>query len=281
MDTNSSDDDIIFNDNDIIFNDDDIDIDINILDSNIMKIKYPIIFLFKLFSYKYELGDYIVSIMMRLFLKHHNEIALTYHIINIFSSENDELNNFYLTKNVILNFYNIMKDRIIAIYNIKMFSSIYKNKNFWKQDIVEQINLLNSMKEKFMAIYECSRGGIPIFIKINQMINDINLNYDIVNQTMFDRLKNIVDLFGCRFLKSIGVEIYHSSDYDLFSLQEKNLYLQYLYSIVMGKLNNIIDIFNIFNLNSQMINNMFNPMEIIVKENDYDDDFDIFGMFDD
>ena len=69
------------------------------IDDDIKNIKNPIIFIFSLISYKSELGDNNLSIILRLFIKYHSNILLEYNIMTIFI---DELNDESLSLNVLI-----------------------------------------------------------------------------------------------------------------------------------------------------------------------------------
>jgi hypothetical protein len=162
------------------------------------------------------LDDYIVSIVLRLFFKYHSEIALTYNIKKIFCNE---LENYFLSKNVIDEFYILMKKRMVLIFKLKIFSRLYKNKKFWNLSTEQQIVFLNELKERFLAIYDCSKGGFPLYLKIQQIINDKNLDHHIIDSTIHDRLINIIDLFGQKFLQSIDINLYSASEYSFFKIK--------------------------------------------------------------
>jgi hypothetical protein len=53
---------------------------IKLISNEIEQIKFPIIFLFKLITYKNDISDKDMSIILKLFLKHHIYIAMEINI---------------------------------------------------------------------------------------------------------------------------------------------------------------------------------------------------------
>lgn len=77
------------------------------LDSDIKTIKYPLIFILLILTYKNNFDDYTLSYMLRLFFKY-NEI--NYNIEILF---NNELNNHPMSLNIVNKYYNLNKKNII------------------------------------------------------------------------------------------------------------------------------------------------------------------------
>jgi hypothetical protein len=143
------------------------------IDDDIKNIKNPIIFIFNLISYKSELGDNNLSIILRLFIKYHSNILLEYNIMTIFI---DELNDVSLSLNVLINFYKLIGNKMSLIFVLKNWHTIYNKNDFWKLTIIKQIEYLSIIKHKFNSIYDCSYGGTPFHHKLAHIFKDNNFD---------------------------------------------------------------------------------------------------------
>ena len=66
--------------------------DIKKISNEIEKIQTPLIFLFRLISYKDSINDNDFSIILRLFLKHHLVISLEFNLKKLFQNELNNIN---------------------------------------------------------------------------------------------------------------------------------------------------------------------------------------------
>ena len=167
----------------------------------ISNIKYPLIFLFNLIQYKNELGDTNLSIILRLFLKHHITIALDFNLKAIF--END-FGDFKLCRAVLIDFYSIIKKQTSLIFILKKWFDAYDKKSFWLLNVEEQLERLTNMKHIFYGIYDCSKGGVPLFNKLrtDNIINNID-----TKETIKERLIQLLNLFGMKLFKILDISI--------------------------------------------------------------------------
>ncbi len=124
--------------------------DINKISHEIEKLQFPLIFLFRLISYKNELSDNDFSIIIRLFLKHHITIALEINLKNLFQNE---LITKKSSRNVINKFYKYINKKLSLIFIIKQWYNIYDNNEFWNMNSNEQSCYLNNIKLIFSSLY--------------------------------------------------------------------------------------------------------------------------------
>ena len=81
---------------------------------NIYNIKNVIYFLCRIISYKEEIGDQNLSIILRLFFKHHFTTVIE---MNLKLLLIDEFDKFPITQNIIMDFYRLIDRKIILLNN--------------------------------------------------------------------------------------------------------------------------------------------------------------------
>jgi hypothetical protein len=239
--------------------------DIKKISNEIEKIQTPLIFLFRLISYKDSINDNDFSIILRLFLKHHMIISLEFNLKKLFQNE---LNNMKLSREVLTDYYKIIKKKTSLLFLIKKWQNVYSNKKFWSYNHMIQIDELINMKTIFNSIYDCSKGGLPFHFKIANTID----NFD-TRDTIKERLKLILQLVGKNLFNSLDIILISSNDFD--NLENKNI-IQYLL-IIYERINNILDetikIFNSYNIYHTKLINLINPINITIKSIIMDDDY--------
>jgi len=239
--------------------------DIKKISNEIEKIKCPIIFLFRLISYKDDISDNDFSIILRLFLKHHMVISLEFNLKKLFQNE---LGNMKLSRGVLDDYYKIIKKKTSLLFLIKKWQNVYSNKKFWSYNHMIQIDELINIKTIFNSFYDCSKGGQPFHCKIGNTIN----NFD-TRETIKDRLRLILQLFGKDLFNSLDIILISSNDFD--NLENKNI-IQYLL-IIYERINSILDetiiIFNSYYLYHTKLVNLVNPINITIKTIVMDDDY--------
>lgn len=249
-------------------------IDINKLDECIKKIKYPIIFLFRLVTHLDELSDHNLSIILRLFLKHHVEIALGHNLKIIFMVDLD-LNDYFQSISVINDFYKLMNKKISLVMVLKKFHSIWDNNNFfWKYSTQKQIDYLHYVNNQFLSIYDCSRGGIPYHIKLINLLKEPKCNKGEVLEDLKNRLIMLLKLFGSSLFQTLGIPIISISDF--YNLSDDNLikYVIFIYEKINELLNQTIKLFESYNLTCVQISSLINPVVINVNSSLIDSETD-------
>ena len=231
----------------------------------IERLQEPVIFLFKLISYKDNINDTDFSIILKLFLKHHIIIGLDFNLKKLFQHE---LSNMKLSISVLDNFYKIIKKKISLLFLIKKWQNVYPNKNFWKLNYSMQLDHIINLKLQFNSIYDCSKGGIPLYLKIGNLLN----NYD-TRDTVKERLVMSLKLFGKELFDSLDIMLIPNS---MFDMMENENILKYLL-IIYERINNILDetikIFTSYNVLHTKLINILNPINICISTKIMDDDY--------
>lgn len=232
-------------------------ISIENISTDIKKLQYPIIFLFRLISYKDNISDINFSIILKIFLKYHMVIALEYNLKKLFENE---LVCKKLSRDVLDSFYKIIKRKITVLFLIKKWQNVYPNKIFWNYDYSIQPEKLVHMKNVFNSIYDCSKGGQPLHYKLGNTLN----NYD-TRENIKERLRDIVILVGKDLLKSLDIILIHSSDFDKLDNKDIIQYLMIIYDRVINILDETIKIFNVYNIYHHKFINLLNPVNITIN----------------
>jgi hypothetical protein len=232
------------------------------IDDDIKNIKNPIIFIFNLISYKSELGDNNLSIILRLFIKYHSNILLEYNIMTIFI---DELNDVSLSLNVLINFYKLIADKFSLILVLNNWHTIYNKNDFWKLTIIKQIEYLSIIKHKFNSIYDCSYGGTPYHHKLAHIFKDNNFDKKEIMNDIVDRLNYILEIFDTNIFISLDISLITLSDF--YNLSNENIlkYIVDIYDKFSELLNQTIKVLKSYNLICTQINNLINPC--LIKNN--------------
>ena len=260
--------------NENIENDNETFINISQINSKIENIKNPLIFIFSLIPYKNELGDYNLSIVLRLFIKYHSNTLLEYNIKKLFINE---LDNYSLSLNVLISFYKLIAKKIPLIFVLKKWHTIYINDQFWKSPIQLQLDHLSNIKDRFNSIYDCSRGGIPYHYKLAQIFKENNFYKSEIMENIIDRLVSILDIFDKNIFISLEIPLITLTDF--YDLSNENIlkYIITIYEKFSQLLNHTIKLFDSYNLICIQLNNLINPCLIKIKsvnidsETEYDD----------
>lgn len=235
-------------------------IDIKKTDIEIETIKYPIIFLFTLISYKNDFSDMNLSIILRLFIKHHMETCLTINLKELFMNE---LQNYKLSYHVINEFYKIIGRRLKLIFTLKKWNIIYKNRTFWKLTIGDQHKYLLNMKDQFLSIFDCSKGGLPYHYKISSLLKSSN-NYEIT-ENISQRLKMTLKIFGIKLFTYLEIPIITYDEFYTLTKDDLIKYLFIIYEKIIKFLNQTIEIYELFNISYLELDNLFKPYIINIE----------------
>jgi hypothetical protein len=247
-------------------------IDIKKINLEICKLKYPTVFLFNIITWREELNDNNLSICLRLYLKHHSLVALNYNLKAIFINE---LSNFKKSWGVLKDFYKLMDKKLALILILKKWHSVYTNEQFWELKSSEQNDYLQQTKERFMGIYDCSRGGIPYYVKLGSMLKNSPITRDEILEEGKLRLKIILEMFGPKLFQSMEIPLITISDY--YKLSDENLikYFLVIYEKFLELLNQTIKLFDSYNLTCIQINNLINPIILKINSKLFDSETEI------
>ena len=233
---------------------------INKLDENIKNLKYPIIFICRIISYKDEIKDENLNIIIRLFLKHHSN-KINYNLL----FEN-EFNLFPLTNKYINTIFILLNKKLSLIEILKKWYIEYKNPLFWNLELDDQITYLIKKKEHFQSIYECSKVGAPFFLRLSPILNN-PLYRDEMMFEIEKRLLMIIDIFDKDLFDLVSIKCISVSEFYLLSNEMVIKYLAEIYKNFILLLNNTIELFQSLKIISDNIQLIMNPSHInIISE---------------
>lgn len=233
----------------------------------IKKIKYPIIFLFHLTSHREGLGDNNFSIVLRLFLKFHTDVAFNYNLKKIFKNE---LSIFPISWNVLNDFYKLFNKKISLIFILKKWHSVYENKEFWELNILDQNEYLLNIRNRFLSVYDCSKGGIPFHNKIISLLKDPKADRQQVLITIIERLVILLEMFGTKLFQSLEIPLITIDNF--YELNNENIikYLLIIWEKFTELLNQTIKLFDSYNLVCIHIENLLNPIILNINVSNID-----------
>ena len=205
----------------------------------IKNIKYPLVFLFRLFSYKDEINDKDFSIILKMFLKYHTSIALSFNLKSLFNDN--------LSWDVLNEYYKIMNNLLIIKLSIDKFAALYTKKHFWNKSLKYQLEFLINQKTTFLGIFDCSNGGMPFHYKISGLLKSLSPESPVrheIKTNIHDRLIIILKMFGQKLFMALDIPLICS--YNFYYLKDEHLfeYLNIIFVKFNETLNQTIGLFN-------------------------------------
>ena len=253
-------------------------IDWEIFDKKLKDIKYPHVLIFKFFNSIHLINDNIASIMLRFIIKNNIDIFINKPFYCI--SKHLPLKKYSETINILDSFYNLLKQRNKNLNNIKRWYSLYKNNNFWKEDIDKQIIFLNNLRNEVKGTFDNAKGGVPFSIKMLPILKtNINNSRDIVIESAIERLVKIVKLLGTNIFVSLNIPILTVENFLDLDDETKFKYTNLVYIKILETLNMIINIFEDFNMYNLKLHNLMNPVFITIEESNLDEIEDLTDYF--
>ena len=230
-------------------------------------IKFPAIFLFNLVAHAKDFDDYELSIILRLFMKSHSNFMMEYNVKIIFLNE---INTYSLSWCSLCDFYRIIGKKIPLVFVLKKFNMVYDNKAFWEMKISNQLDYLANAKERFLSIYDCSKGGIQYHYKLAQLFKENKCDRTEILSDVVNRLMYVLEIFGKNVFVSLDIPLITVNDF--YDLSDENIlkYLIVIYEKGTELLNQTIKLFDSYNLVCIQLTNLLNPSLITIKSSNID-----------
>lgn len=229
---------------------------------NISKVKFPVLFLLRLITFKNEIGDNDLSIILRIFLNYHTETAL---IINLKELFQDELYDYNMSWEVLDNFYQCMDKKIKLIMVLQKWHRLYNNKKFWKLNLTQQIQFLYNTKHVFRSVFDCAKGGTPFYFKLINMFNDTKTEKNELKNNIIERLSVILKMFGPKVFMSLGIPLITVTEFYDLSNEHIFKYLVTVYKEFNSLLDQTIGLFETYKLVVDQLNSLLNPVTININ----------------
>jgi hypothetical protein len=234
--------------------------------------KIPLLLLLIVIIKKELLDDESLSYIIRIFMKYHFNIFLNFNCEKIIN----RLNDYNLTINTIKDFYSNLKKQIYLLEKIKDFRKGFNKHFFWNLNIDNQISYLEKLRIKLNSINDCCNSNMFFHSRIKLSIINDNVNFFEINTyEIFNRLKLIYKTFGYKFFSNNKINIITYEDYNDMSYINKCNYFEYIYFKILAKLNNIIDIFILYNCCKTNLNNLVNPKIVNIEPSIFNSDIEL------
>ena len=242
-----------------------------LIDTQMMNIKYPLCFLNNLFKINNKFSDNQFIIILRFFLKHNYKFLIDYdlRIMIILLNKNK-----ILIKKILNELYNLIEKKIIITKNIITWKETYKKKEFWQLNIKDQIDELILLKMRFYSNFDVCKSNTFYFNKLYTILKSNKNNEFHVNE-LVNRLLNIYKLFGRDFFRSYKVITIKKSKFMSSTVETKIKYSKYIFQKINKIISRIIDNFILFNHIQNNINNILNPNPIDFKIDKFDSETDV------
>jgi hypothetical protein len=242
-----------------------------IIDNQMINIKYPLCFLNNLFKINNKFNDNQFIIILRFFLKHNYKFLVDYdlRIMLILLNKNK-----ILTKRILKELYNLIEKKIVLTKNIIVWRDIYNKKTFWQLKIKEQIEELITLKMRFYSNFDVCKSNTFYFNKIYTLLKLNKNNIFHINE-LINRLSNIYELFGKDFFTKYKIIIIKKSKFISSTNETKIKYSKYIFQKINKILCKIIDSFILFNHIQNNINNILNPNPIDFTIDKFDSETDV------
>ena len=238
-----------------------------------INIKNPYVFIFKLISYIEDIDDYDLSIILRLYLKNNINLAINHNLKKMLMEELI-LYNKKSSLQFINKFYNFISIKYVLIKLInklylyhkknKDINVILLSKKLWNLSINDQIEYIENVKLQFLAIFDCSKGGILYHHKLRNFNKNNNPSFHIIMENIKERLLLLLKLFGINLFKELNIPLIKNSDFYnkniLFYIKYFELIFQKFYKFI----NETLFIFENYNIISNKIINLLNPIQLTI-----------------
>ncbi len=208
-------------------------------------------------------------IATKFFLQYHILIALKYNLLLI-----DELKNNKKTYLFIEDVYIILSKQLqILPYIIKLKKAFNDKsyKSFWDLEIDSLILYFKNIHNKFLYLFDGSKGFMYLHLKLKGMKVGNNYHYD----ELIDRLKKTFDLFKKPFFDEYNIVLL--SYYQFIELKFENMikYTEYIFNKINNILLNNINYLILYdNYRLQLYNLLYTNSDINININNVDSDID-------
>jgi hypothetical protein len=158
-----------------------------------------------------------------------------------------------------------MDKKFALIIILKKWHLVYSNEQFWQLPIGEQNDHLQLTKERFFAIYDCSKGGLPYYTKLSSLLKNPNSDRTVLMNDGIVRLKIILEMFGPKLFQSMDIPLITVKDYWVLTNENLIKYFIVIFEKFSELLNQTIKLFDSYNLLCIQINNLINPIIVKIK----------------
>jgi hypothetical protein len=229
--------------------------------------KYPLLLIFNILNNN-NIKDEQKYITTKIFLQNHIMIAVEYNLLDIININN------ILTHSLISDTYYIISKQLNILPHIILFKKAYNYKsyiNFWNLDIDEMIVYLNKLQNRFLSLFDGSKGIFFFHLRLKGMKEENDYHLDEIH----NRLKKTYDMFKLNFFNQYKIILLNYYQFIDLSFENKIKYTEYIFNKINNILSHIINYLRLYNnYRLQLYNLLYNESNINININDVDSDID-------
>ena len=244
--------------------------DWNIVDEKIKNINYPLVFLINILKYQRKINDYLLSILIRFFLKNKFELCYNLPIFIIFNHLDSK---FDITKKVINDFYRCLSKKIYFLNNIiefkklcksvKWYDSIFDNNMVNQKLRIEEIFLY--FKSHFDASITGTEGVMRLIGQLKSSFTIYEYDKNPIIYELKDRFSRLDSFFTKQFFENKKIIIITENEFDKISNEDKIKYVLYFYLKTEKYFSKILYSYDIFLVEDYKLKQILNPKPIIIN----------------
>lgn len=251
--------------------------DWNIVDEKMSNLEHPLVFLINMLKFQRKIDDYLLSILLRFFLKNNFELCYNLPIFFMFNHLDSK---FEITKKVINDFYTSLSKKIYFLKSIIEFRKICKSSSWFDKvfnnSIINQRNNIEEMFCFFKAHFDASKSGTEGVMRLIGQLKSSFLIYDYdKNPVIFelkDRFNRLDSFFGRKIFEERKIIIVTDEEFDKIGNEDKIKYVLYFYLKVEKFFTRILYVYDILIFEDNKLKQILNPRPIIVNlESDQND----------
>lgn len=244
--------------------------DWNIVDEKMLNLKYPLVFLINILKFQRKIDDYLLSILIRFYLKNNFELCFNLPIFLIFNHLDSK---FEITKKVINDFYTSLSKKIFFIKSIIDFRNTCKGAHWYddvfNNSIINQRNKIDEVFCFFKAHFDASKTGTEGVMRLIAQLKSSFSIYDYkknpIIQELKDRFNRLDSFFGKKIFDEKKIIIISEKEFDKISNEDKIKYVLYFYLKVEKFFNKILYVYDVFIFEDNKLKQILNPRPIIVN----------------
>ena len=200
---------------------------------------------------KNKITDEELSYIIRFYLKYNENKTIE---LNLMKKYKKKLLRYPLSYNIIKNYYIYIGNQYKLIPMLQEWKLMYSNPLFWQKDIISQIESLNTLKLKFLALFDGDKSFQLIHVKL------LCIEYNSYHvEEMIDRLSQVYKLFKYNFFHKNNFNLLQLSEFIDLSFIDKVSYTRYTFNTINNILNKYITYFQLYESYRLQLVNLLNP----------------------
>jgi hypothetical protein len=244
--------------------------DWTIVDDKMKNLKHPLVFLINILKYQRKVDDYLLSILLRFYIKNNFELCFNLPIFLIFNHIDSR---FEITKKVINDFYTSLSKKIYFLKSIiefkksceglVWFDRIFNNTIFNQRIKIDEICCF------FKSHFDASKTGTEGIMRLigNLKSSFSKYEYD-KNPIIFeikDRFHRLDSFFGRKIFEDKKIIIITEEEFDKISNEDKIKYILYFYLKTEKFFNKILYTYDVLMFEDNKLKQILNPKPIIIN----------------